>query len=106
MIDAVGGPIGLEASFGLVRRRGTIVSVGVHHDGTWQLPVARSFADELTLRFAIGDAMRDRDQFTALVEAGLIDPTAVVTNTVPLDEAPSAYADMQSQRAVKILLTM
>lgn len=106
VIDAVGGPIGLDSSFGLVRRRGTVVSIGVHHQEGWPLPVQRAFADELTLRFAIGDSMRDRDQFTALVTTGLLDPMPVVTRVVPFDDAVEAYADLLAQRALKIILAM
>lgn len=106
VIDAVGGNIGLGSSFGLVRRRGTVVSVGVHHEDHWSFPVQRAFADELTVRFAIGDSMRDRDQFTALVATGLIDLDAVITKVVPFDDAVEAYADLLSQRAVKIVLAL
>ncbi|TFD49684.1 alcohol dehydrogenase [Cryobacterium frigoriphilum] len=106
VIDAVGGHIGLGSSFGLVRRRGTIVSVGVHHEDRWSLPVRRAFADELTVRFAIGDSMRDRDQFTALAAAGLIDLRAVITRVVPFGDAVAAYEDLLAQRAVKIVLAL
>lgn len=106
VIDAVGGAVGLDSSFGLVRRRGTVVSVGVHHQESYALPVERAFADELTLRFAIGDSMRDRDQFTALVQAGLLDPMPIVTAVVPFENAVEAYADLLAQRAIKIILTL
>jgi alcohol dehydrogenase len=106
VIDAVGGAIGLGSSFGLVRRRGTIVSVGVHHEDRWAFPVQRAFADELTIRFAIGDSMRDRDQFTALVTTGLIDLDSVITRVVPFGDAAEAYADLLAQRAVKIILAL
>ena len=59
VIDAIGGARGLDTGYALVRRRGVVVSVGVHTDPGWKLPVARAFADELTLAFAIGDLLRD-----------------------------------------------
>jgi alcohol dehydrogenase len=106
VVDAVGGAIGLGSSFRLVRRRGTIVSVGVHHDNHWAFPVQRAFADELTVRFAIGDSMRDRDHFTALITTGLIDLGAVITRVVSFEDAEIAYADLLAQRAVKIILAL
>lgn len=106
VIDAVGGALGLDASFGLVRKRGTVVSVGVHHETTWDFPVRRSFTDELTVSFAIGDSMRDRDHFTALVTTGLVDLDAVVTEVVPFGDAVGAYADLLDQRAMKIVLAL
>jgi threonine dehydrogenase-like Zn-dependent dehydrogenase len=104
VIDAIGDERGLETSFSLVRRRGRIVSVGVH-SGTWQLPAARAFADELTLRFAIGNLMRDGEELTALLRSGVIDPAVVATETVPLDAAPDAYRRMAERRALKSLIS-
>ncbi|MCU1479366.1 MAG: Alcohol dehydrogenase GroES domain protein [Subtercola sp.] len=106
VIDAIGGGLGLSASFGLIRKRGTIVSVGVHHDDSSAFPTRRAFAEELTLRFVIGDSMRDRDQFTALVSTGLLDLDAVITRVVPFDDAVGAYADLLAQRAMKIVLAL
>ncbi|MFC0448908.1 alcohol dehydrogenase catalytic domain-containing protein [Rhodococcus jostii] len=104
VIEAVGGPRGLDAAFGLVRRRGTVVSVGVHQQSTWPLPVARAFADELTLRFAIGNAIRDRDQLTGLVASGAIDPTVIIDLRVGLEDAPAAYDAMTERRTLKAVI--
>lgn len=104
VIDAVGGPVGLDTALKLVRRRGTVVSVGVHADEHWALPVARSFADELTLGFAVGDLIRDADELTALVTSGAVDPTVIVSNVVRLDEVPGAYAQMAGRVTLKTLV--
>ena len=104
VIEAVGGPRGLDTAFGLVRRRGTVVSVGVHQQPNWPLPVARAFADELTLRFAIGNAIRDRDRLSGLVVSGAIDPTIIVDHRVGLEEAPAAYEAMARRRTLKAVI--
>lgn len=106
VIDAVGGSVGLGAAFDLVRRRGTVVSVGVPAGAEWALPVARAFADELTLRFAIGDLMRDADELIALVRAGAIDPAVLASEVVPLDDAPDAYRRMAERRSLKTLIAL
>jgi alcohol dehydrogenase len=106
VIDAIGGPRGLDTAFGLVRRRGTVVSVGVHTDPTWALPVGAAFADELTLRFAIGDFIRDGDALVALVRSGAVDPTVVASETVGLDDVPDAYRRMAERRTLKSLIAL
>lgn len=106
VIDAIGGPRGLETAFALVRRRGTIVSVGVHADPPWPLPVAAAFADELTLRFAIGDVMRDGDALVGLLRSGAVDPTVVASETVGLDGVPDAYRRMAQRRTLKSLIAL
>ena len=87
-----------------MRPRGTVVSVGAHFDATFPYPVARGFAEELSLRFAIGDGIRLRDRLLALVAAGVIDPTVVVTARVRLDDVPAAYQRFAEHQEVKVLI--
>lgn len=103
-IDAVGGPAPLLAACDLVRRRGRVVSVGAHFDATFPLPIAKAFADELTLSCAIGDSIRLRDRIFPLLSAGLLDPTVVVTSSVSLDEVPEAYQRMADHDELKVLI--
>lgn len=103
-IDAVGGAVPLGAACDLVRRRGRIVSVGAHFDATFPYPIARAFAEELTLTCAIGDSIRLRDRIFPLLSAGLIDPTAIVTSSVSLAGVPEAYQRMASHEELKVLI--
>ncbi|HEV7863635.1 MAG TPA: alcohol dehydrogenase catalytic domain-containing protein [Acidimicrobiia bacterium] len=105
-VDAVGGARVLDAALTLVRPRGTVVSVGAHFDASFALPVRRAFAEELTVTFAIGDAMRLRDRLLPLVATGVIDPTVVVTERVGLSDVPAAYERFARHEAVKILIHM
>jgi threonine dehydrogenase-like Zn-dependent dehydrogenase len=105
-VDAVGGARVLDAALTLVRPRGTVVSVGAHFDASFALPVRRAFAEELTVSFAIGDAMRLRDRLLPLVATGVIDPTVVVTERVGLSDVPAAYERFARHEAVKILIDM
>ena len=103
-IDAVGGPAPLLAACDLVRRRGRIVSVGAHFDATFPYPIARAFADELTLTCAIGDSIRLRDRIFPLLSGGIIDPTTIVTSVVSLEEVPEAYQRMAGHDELKVLI--
>jgi alcohol dehydrogenase len=103
-VDAVGGNGPLQAAFDVVRRRGRVVSVGTHADSTWPLPVARCFDEELTLTFALGDAIRLRARLTALVATGVLDPTVVISARVPLDAVPAAYEDLAAQKLLKVVV--
>lgn len=104
VVDAVGGAAGLDAALGLVRRRGTVVSAGVP-GREWTLPARDAFADELCLRFVIGDFLRDGDDLIALVRSGAIDPTVLAPAAVPLVDAAQAYRDMAERRTLKGLIT-
>jgi threonine dehydrogenase-like Zn-dependent dehydrogenase len=104
VVDAVGGGVGLDTALRLVRPGGTVVSVGVHTDQAWPLPAARAFADELTVRFVIGDFMRDAQQLGALLRSGAVDPTVVASEHVSLDDVPGAYHRMAERKTLKALV--
>lgn len=106
VVDAIGGPGGLDAAFGLVRRRGSVVSLGVPAGPSWALPVERAFTDELTLRFVVGDLMRDADALLGLLRSGAVDPTVVASESVALDDVPKAYERMAARRTLKSLITI
>lgn len=106
VVEAVGHPIGLELSLRAVRRQGIVVAVGAHTEPSWTLPLAAAFAEEITLRFAIGDPMRARDALLPLLGAGVIDPTFVISGTLPLAEAPIGYARLRDRSAMKLLLSL
>ncbi len=101
VIEACGLGATLDASFALVRRRGRIVSVGVHASQTWPFPLARAFADEISLRFAIGDSIRYRRTLFALLGSGVLDVTGVVQSRVSLADAPRAYERMARGEILK-----
>jgi threonine dehydrogenase-like Zn-dependent dehydrogenase len=106
VIDAVGGAAMLEAAVELVRPAGTIASVGVPGHGSWSPTVGRLFADEITLRFVVGDAMRDFDALLSLMRGGQVDPLPLITATVPLDDLPEAFASGAVRSGVKTLVEM
>lgn len=104
VIEAVGGLAALTAAFDLVRKRGRIVSVGAHTAETWPFPLAKSFANELTLGFAIGDSIRLRPRLLSLITTGVLDPTVVIDRRIGFAAAPIAYADLKAQRILKAVI--
>lgn len=104
VVDCVGGNAPLHAAFALVRRRGRVVSTGLHADRVWDFPVARGFNDELTLTFALGDSIRLRSRLAALVANRVLDPTVVISKRVPLEAVPAAYQDFAAQKVLKVVI--
>lgn len=106
VIDCVGGGTGLDAALGAVRSGGRVASVGVPHDDRWDSPVRELFEREISLAFVVGNAIRDRDAFLGLVEAGLLKPADIVSRTVPLEQAAEGYASALEMADVKVLISM
>jgi len=106
VIEAVGAAPTLTSALGLVRRRGRVISVGAHADANYPLPLARCFADEITLSFAIGDAIRLRQRLFGLIRSGVLDPTVVVQARVALEETPEAYQRLRDQQILKAVINV
>ncbi|MGQ0464345.1 MAG: alcohol dehydrogenase catalytic domain-containing protein [Sporichthyaceae bacterium] len=106
VVEAVGQPFGLEAALAAVRTRGTVVSAGAHTEPSWAMPLAATFANELTLSFVIGDPMRARRALLPLLAAGVLDPTFVISGIVDHEDAVDAYARLRDRSAMKLLLDL
>jgi alcohol dehydrogenase len=104
VIEAVGSGRALAGAFEFVRKRGRIASVGAHSAKEWALPLADSFARELTLSFVIGDSIRLRQRLLALVASGVLDPTVIIDARVGFQGAADAYRDLKAQRIMKAVI--
>jgi alcohol dehydrogenase len=105
VIEASGSPAALSAALELVRPQGTIAVVGAHFEPDFPLNNALMFEKEITLTFAIGNPGRDRERLLAMIEEGVIRPSAVITDTLPLDSAAEAYRAFDAREATKVVLT-
>lgn len=104
VVDCVGGNAALKAALGLVRRRGRVVSTGMHGESSFDFPAGRGFNDELTLTFALGDSIRLRSRLVALIKGRVLDPSVVIDRRVGLQGVPEAYADFAAQKVLKVVI--
>lgn len=87
--EASGSPAALQSLFGVVRRGGRIVQVGMMPPGTAPVPVNLLQAREIEL----AGAFRARDEFRLAVDLivrGVIDVSPILSGTYPLAEAAVA----------------
>jgi 2-desacetyl-2-hydroxyethyl bacteriochlorophyllide A dehydrogenase len=104
VIEAVGTDAALRCAIASAGRRGGVVAVGAHSSTAMPLDTQRAFTRELTLRFIVGDPIRDHDEVVALLRAGRIDPTVVVSDRLPLRDAVEGYRRFDRRAALKVLL--
>ena len=91
VIEAVGTDESLSDAITVAGPRATVAVVGAHHGTTTSFPVGHAFASELTIAFVVGDPIRLRSQVIALLRSGQLDPTAVISHRLSLDEAVRGY---------------
>ena len=105
VIEASGSPAALGAALGLVRPQGVVAVVGAHFEPDFPLDNAVMFEKEITLAFAIGNPGRDRERLLAMVADGVLRPSAVISDRVPLADAAGAYRAFDAREATKVVLT-
>jgi alcohol dehydrogenase len=105
VVEAAGSPGALDAALRLARGRGMVSVVGAHFEPDFPLDNGLMFAKELTMRWSIGDSLRNRPHLISLIADGRLDPAAVVTHRMALDDAPDAYRLFDSRQATKIVMT-
>jgi threonine dehydrogenase-like Zn-dependent dehydrogenase len=105
VVEAAGSPGGLDAALRLARGRGVVSVVGAHFEPDFPLDNALMFERELTLRFSIGDPTADGELLLGKLASGELDPSAIITHRLPLDDAAEAYRLFDSREATKVVLS-
>ena len=105
VIEASGSPAALTSALDLVRPQGVVSVVGAHFEPDYPLNNGLMFEKEITLAFSIGNPGRDRERLLAMIQAGALKPSAVITHRMPLAEAPEAYRAFDAREATKVVLT-
>jgi 2-desacetyl-2-hydroxyethyl bacteriochlorophyllide A dehydrogenase len=103
-VDAVGDAKVLDSAIRLTRACGNIQCVGVYAERT-EVHMGLLWLKSLTLRGGQANVLRHVDRVLSLLAAGVLDPTALVTRHMKLDDAPEAYAVYDRREALKIVLT-
>jgi 2-desacetyl-2-hydroxyethyl bacteriochlorophyllide A dehydrogenase len=104
VVECVGNPDALGLAISVARKMGTVSLTGVYAE---RAEVHMGLAWIKSLNFISGHAnvIGHLDAVLALMQAGRLDPTPLVTHHVPLAEAPEAYRLFDSREALKVVLT-
>jgi 2-desacetyl-2-hydroxyethyl bacteriochlorophyllide A dehydrogenase len=102
-VDAVGHPKALDLAVRLTRKCGTVQAVGVYAERI-ELHMGLVWIKALRLCSGHANVLAHVDPVLALMSAGVLDPTPLVTHHMRLDDAPEAYALYDRREALKIVL--
>jgi 2-desacetyl-2-hydroxyethyl bacteriochlorophyllide A dehydrogenase len=103
-IDAVGDPKVLDSAIRLTRACGAIQCIGVYAERA-DVHMGLLWLKTLTLRGGQANVIGHVDRVLAMLDAGLLDPSALVTHHMTLEQAPEAYAVFDRREALKVVLT-
>jgi 2-desacetyl-2-hydroxyethyl bacteriochlorophyllide A dehydrogenase len=102
-IDAVGDPRALELAIRLTRKCGTIQTVGVYAERC-EVHMGLFWIKALRMCSGHANVIGHIDRVLELMSSGRLDPSALVTHHMRLEEAPEAYALYDRREALKIVL--
>ena len=102
-IDAVGHPKALDLALRLTRKCGTVQAVGVYAERA-EVHMGLLWIKSLHMCAGHANVIGHVDRVLALMAAGVLDPSPLVTHHMSLDEAPEAYALYDKREALKIVL--
>jgi 2-desacetyl-2-hydroxyethyl bacteriochlorophyllide A dehydrogenase len=102
-VEAVGHPAALESAIRLARKGGTVSVVGVYAERQ-EVHMGLLWIKALNVVSGFANVMGHLDNVLAMMGAGVLDPTPLVTHEMKLEDAPEAYALYDKREALKILL--
>jgi threonine dehydrogenase-like Zn-dependent dehydrogenase len=103
VIEAVGSQGTMDLGVSITRPGGTLAFVGVPY-GVEKFDARALFVNNVSIAGALAPTRAYIDELMADVVAGTIDPGAVLTLRLPLDEAPQGYAAMDDRSTIKVML--
>jgi 2-desacetyl-2-hydroxyethyl bacteriochlorophyllide A dehydrogenase len=104
VVDAVGDPAPLALAISLARDAGVVSGIGAYA-GKGEVPLGLAWLKGLDLRLGLANVIAHVDRVLALIAAGKLDPTPLVTHHMGLDQASEAYAIYDRREALKMVLT-
>jgi threonine dehydrogenase-like Zn-dependent dehydrogenase len=102
-IDAVGDPRALELAISLARPAGSVAAIGVYAERC-EVHMGLVWIKGLTLHTGLANVIAHVDPVLAMMSAGVLDPSPLITHRMRLEDAPEAYALYDRREALKILL--
>lgn len=105
VFEVSGAAAAVRAATSLAKVRGTIVVVAIHGQPR-DLDLMQVFWRELRILGARVYQRADIETAVELLAAGEIPADALITRIVPLEAASDAFADLESGRALKVLVAV
>jgi 2-desacetyl-2-hydroxyethyl bacteriochlorophyllide A dehydrogenase len=102
-VEAVGDPRALELAIRVAAACGTLRVIGVYAERC-EVHMGLAWIKALTVHTGQANVIGHLDRVLALMQAGVLDPSLIVTHHMRLADAPAAYELYDRREALKIVL--
>jgi 2-desacetyl-2-hydroxyethyl bacteriochlorophyllide A dehydrogenase len=104
VVDAVGHESALATTFTLVRQGGMISLPGMYVEDQASIPIGDMWLKNINIVAGVANIQGHMDELLELIRDGRIDPKAIISHRLPLDDAPRGYEMFDSKQALKVVL--
>jgi 2-desacetyl-2-hydroxyethyl bacteriochlorophyllide A dehydrogenase len=104
VVDAVGHPDAFDMACRMARKAGSVSATGVYAE-RMEVHMGVVWIKALEIHTGHANVIAHVDRVLAMMAAGVLDPTPLVTHHMSLDDAPDAYAAYDRREALKIVMT-
>lgn len=105
VLEAVGSATALATAWKLAATRSRIGLIGFLVDEPFPQSAGQTWLRGISVHPILGQPILHRARLTSLIQAGRLDPTAVITERTTLDDAAEAYARLDRRETTKVILT-
>jgi len=106
VLEAVGIAPSLESCFRYVRAAGTISAVGMYTEPVFSFPMFQSFLRDISFKIGVCPVKRYMGTLLGEIAKGKVDPSMIITHTMPLDDAAHGYDIFhhRKENCIKVVL--
>ncbi len=106
VLECVGTEGPLRSAFNYVRPAGIISAVGMYTEPEFPFPMFQAFLKDLTFKIGVCPVKRYMRKVLDLTAAGKMDPSIIITHTMPLGDAARGYDIFhhRKENCVKVVL--
>jgi threonine dehydrogenase-like Zn-dependent dehydrogenase len=105
VIECVGAPPAFTTALNAVRAGGTVAVIGVYSELGYDFPLGEIWRRGINIVMGgTANVHAHWDRALQLVRDGTVDPAALITHTLPLEEGLKGYELFESREALKVVL--
>jgi L-iditol 2-dehydrogenase len=104
VIECSGAPAAIAGTVALVRKKGKICAIGLTGGRNAEFPWEKAAFKVLDIHFCLSTSSTSWERAINLVASGLLPAQKVITHRLPLMEWEQAFAELEAQRTLKVIL--
>jgi 2-desacetyl-2-hydroxyethyl bacteriochlorophyllide A dehydrogenase len=105
VLECIGSTKAFDTAINVVRTGGVVSVIGVYTELSYDFPIGEVWRRGVKINMAgICNVHANWSRVLEQVKDGAIDPTVIITHTLPLEDAVKGYQMFEAREALKVLL--